>query len=179
MIKKLFPVLFALAGLGGGIGAGLFLRPEAEPDGQAATGAIAHADEAPAADGHGAAAVEEGHDESAESGHAEGGPEYVKMNNQFVVPVVKDGRVDALVVLTLSLEVEAGNTEAVYLREPKLRDTFLQVMFDHANVGGFSGSFTDGSNLIVLRTSLKEAAAMIMGTTVRDVLITDIARQDS
>ena len=101
------------------------------------------------------------------------------MNNQFVVPVVHDGRVDALVVLSLSLEVEAGNTEAVYLREPKLRDTFLQVMFDHANVGGFSGSFTDGSILIVLRTGLKEAAAMIMGTTVRDVLITDIARQDS
>jgi len=87
--------------------------------------------------------------------------------------------VDALVVLSLSLEVEAGNTEAVYLREPKLRDAFLQVMFDHANVGGFSGSFTDGSNLIVLRTSLKEAAAMILGTMVHDVLITDIARQDS
>ena len=71
-------------------------------------------------------------------------PEYVKLNNQFVVPVVEDGRVAAMVVLSLSLEVEAGNTEAVYQREPKLRDAFLQVLFDHANVGGFCGSFTDG-----------------------------------
>jgi hypothetical protein len=96
-----------------------------------------------------------------------------------VVPVVEQGRVDAMVVLAISLEVEAGNTETVYQREPKLRDAFLQVMFDHANVGGFSGTFTDGSNLVVLRTNLKEAAAMILGTVVRDVLITDIARQDS
>jgi hypothetical protein len=31
---------------------------------------------------------------------------------------------------------------------------------------------------VVLRTSLKEAAAMVLGTVVKDVLITDIARQD-
>jgi len=180
MIRKLLPILIALVGLGGGVGAGLFLRPATSPDDHAAAGDPAHAEEPPAADdGHGDAAAAEGHDEGAEAGHEGGVPEYVKMNNQFVVPVVEDGRVDALVVLSLSLEVEAGNTDAVYLREPKLRDTFLQVMFDHANMGGFSGSFTDGSNLIVLRTSLKEAAALIMGTTVRDVLITDIARQDS
>ena len=180
MIKKLFPVLLALVGLGGGVSAGLYLRPAAEAAGHPAADDAAHSKETPVADdGHGDAAAEEGHDAVAEAAHEGGAPEYVKMNNQFVVPVVQDGRVDALVVLSLSLEVEAGNTEAVYLREPKLRDTFLQVMFDHANVGGFSGSFTDGSNLIVLRTGLKEAAAMIMGTTVRDVLITDIARQDS
>ncbi len=180
MIRKLLPILLALVGLGGGVGAGLFLRPAAEAGDPAMAGDSEHAEEEPAADnGHADPAAEEGSDETADAGHEESGPEYVKMNNQFVVPVVIDGRVDALVVLSLSLEVEAGNTEAVYLREPKLRDTFLQVMFDHANVGGFSGSFTDGSNLIVLRTSLKEAAAMIMGTVVRDVLITDIARQDS
>ena len=101
------------------------------------------------------------------------------MNNQFVVPGVDGGRVAAMVVLSVSIEVEAGNTEAVYQREPKLRDVFLQVLFDHANTGGFSGSFTDGANLIVLRTSLKEAAVLVMGSAVRDVLITDIARQDS
>jgi flagellar protein FliL len=165
MIRKLLPILLAVLGLGGGIGAGLFLRPAPAPDEHAATGE--------AADGEAPAEGEEGAEPE------EGGPEYVKMNNQFVVPVVAQGRVAAMVVLSLSLEVEAGNSEAIYQREPKLRDVFLQVLFDHANVGGFSGSFTDGSNLITLRTSLKEAAGMVMGPTVRDVLITDIARQDS
>ncbi|WP_374430790.1 flagellar basal body-associated FliL family protein [Tabrizicola sp.] len=169
MLGKLLPILLAVVGLGGGVGAGLFLRP------------------APAADDHAAEAdhaapEEEGNADADDGEHAEaeeGTPEYVKLNNQFVVPVVEKGRVAALVVLSLSLEVEPGSTEAVYVREPKLRDVFLQVMFDHANTGGFSGSFTDGSNLIGLRTSLKEAAAQVLGLVVTDVLITDIARQDS
>jgi flagellar protein FliL len=174
MRRLLFPLILGLFGLGAGIGAGLFLKPEDaakdHPDGEPMDPA--------AADGHEADEDPAKGDES----HAEEdgvGPEYVKLNNQFVVPVVQEGRVAAMVVLSLSLEVETGSTEAVYQREPKLRDVFLQVLFDHANVGGFSGSFTDGSNLVVLRTSLKEAAALVLGTTVRDVLITDIARQDS
>jgi flagellar protein FliL len=171
MMRKLLPVLLALLGLGGGIGAGLFLRPA--PDDSASEAGAHDAAAAGQPDDH--APDDGGH----EDGAAEGLPDYVKMNNQFVVPVVEDGRVAAMVVLSLSLEVTAGNTEAVYAREPKLRDAFLQVLFDHANVGGFSGSFTDGSNLISLRTSLKEAAGMVLGTVVSDVLITDIARQDS
>lgn len=174
MLQKLLPVLLAVVGLGGGVGAGLFLRPLPEAGDHAAGGA----EPAPAGE-HGDTATED----AEASGHADepedGAPEYVKMNNQFVVPVVEGGRVAAMVVLSLSLEVDAGNTEAVYQREPKLRDVFLQVLFDHANTGGFSGSFTDGSNLITLRTSLKEAAALVLGTVVKDVLITDIARQDS
>jgi hypothetical protein len=171
MRHLLFPAILGLVGLGAGIGAGLLLRPEAGPEGNP-DGAAEHA----------AGTDAETHATEEADAHAEDegvGPEYVKLNNQFVVPVVQEGRVAAMVVLSLSLEVEPGSTEAVYQREPKLRDVFLQVLFDHANVGGFSGSFTDGSNLVVLRTTLKEAAALVLGTTVRDVLITDIARQDS
>ncbi len=163
MMRKILPIVLALVGLGGGIGAGLMLRPEPE------TPEAAHdLEEDPAA-----TTEDDAHGDEATA------PEYVKLNNQFVVPVVDQGRVSAMVVLSLSLEVAAGSTETVYQREPKLRDAFLQVLFDHANVGGFSGSFTDGANLVVLRGSLKEAAAQILGTVVKDVLITDIARQDS
>jgi flagellar protein FliL len=164
MIRKLLPLLLALVGLAGGLGAGVFLRPAPEP---------AEVD-AEATDTHAEADKEAGDHEA-----APGLTEFVKMNNQFVVPVVERGKVSALVVLSLSLEVETGTTESIYEREPKLRDVFLQVLFDHANVGGFSGSFTDGANLVVLRTSLREAAGLVLGKTVKDVLITDIARQDS
>jgi flagellar protein FliL len=172
---KLLPILLALVGLGGGLGAGLMLRPDPGAT-DAAHGegdAPAKADGEHAAEADGEHAAEDGAEDGAEA------PEYVKLNNQFVVPVVDQGRVSAMVVLSLSLEVETGSTETVYQHEPKLRDVFLQVLFDHANVGGFSGSFTDGSNLIVLRTTLKEAAGQVLGTVVKDVLITDIARQDS
>lgn len=154
MLRKLIPILLALVGLGAGLGAGLFLRPPPEEK------AVAAEDE------H--AAEEE-----------KLPPDYVKLNNQFVVPILEAGKVVSLVVLSLSLEVEAGNTEAVYSREPKLRDAFLQVLFDHANTGGFRGSFTDGSNLVVLREALTEKAIGVLGSIVTDVLITEIARQDS
>lgn len=153
MIRKLLPLLLALFGLGIGLGAGLFLRPPAEQPTAAAT-------------------EEKAPDVAA-------APDYVKLNNQFVVPILEGGRVTAMVVLSLSLEVAAGNTEVVYDREPKIRDAFLQVLFDHANTGGFRGSFTDGSNLVILREALTEKAVGILGPVVTDVLITEIARQDS
>lgn len=105
--------------------------------------------------------------------------EFLKLNNQFVVPVVEHGRVTSMVIMSLSLEVTIGATESIYAREPKLRDAMLQVMFDHANAGGFNGVFTDGANLVFLRKALLEVSQKIIGNEVRDVLISDISRQDS
>ncbi|MGR3659621.1 MAG: flagellar basal body-associated FliL family protein [Paracoccaceae bacterium] len=104
--------------------------------------------------------------------------EYVKLNNQFVVPVVNGEQVSALVVMTLSLETVPGMTEAIYAREPKLRDAFLQVMFDHANMGGFDGSFTSSTALDILRKALREVAQKEFGEDISNVLIVGIARQD-
>jgi flagellar FliL protein len=150
MIKKLIPLLLALVGLGGGMGAGLALRPAPEPTEEAEPVELP----------------------------PEQQPEFVKLNNQFVVPVLQDGRVAAMVIMSLSLEVVNGTTTQVYEREPKLRDVFLQVMFDHANAGGFRGSFTDAQNLILLRRALLEAAQSTLPDIVTDVLIVEIVRQD-
>ncbi len=164
MIRKLIPVLLALIGLGIGSAAGLFLRPAGEEPAAASPEAAAHGETAGAEPAH---------------AEAETPPEYVKMNNQFVIPVLEGGRVASMVIVSLSLEVATGSSEQVYSREPKLRDAFLQVLFDHANAGGFRGSFTDGSNLILLRKALLEKARSVIGEVVQDVLISDIARQDS
>lgn len=172
MIRKLLPILLALIGTGAGIGAGIFLmppaeeeKPEAAVDCIAPEGEVAHA--TPAAADHGDAA------------ETQGQREYVKLNNQFVVPVMGENRVRALVVASLSVEVTTGTTETVYAREPKLRDVFLQVMFDHANIGGFEGSFTTGDRMNILRNALRDAARSVLGSDVSDVLITEIARQDA
>lgn len=151
-MRKLLPILMALVGLAAGAGAGVMLRPP-PPD---APDAEQKAPVAPATL-----------------------PEYVRLSNQFVVPVVEGGRVSAMVILSLSLEVRPGSTEGVFAREPKLRDAILQVLFDHANAGGFRGAFTDGSNLVILRQALREAATRVLGDNVTDVLIADIVRQDS
>ena len=151
MIRRLLPLLLGLLGLGIGIGAGIFLRP------------VQNETEV---------AVEEVVDPAL-------APEYAKLPNQFIVPVMTKGKVTAMVILSLSLEVSYGTTQEVYKIEPKLRDVFLQVMFDHANAGGFNGSYTDGANLLLLRRALLEAAKGVLKDTVKDVLIIDIVRQES
>ncbi|MFQ6773931.1 flagellar basal body-associated FliL family protein [Cereibacter sphaeroides] len=171
MMRFLLPLLLALAGLGVGVGAGLFLRPSAEAAGpDHATGGQGAADaHAPAAE-----PATEGH-----SANPEEQPEYAKLNNQFIVPIIEDGRVASMVILSLSLEVPPGGTEQVYAVEPKLRDGMLSVLFDHANAGGFRGAFTEAANLVALRRALLEVARSVLGPTAIDVLITDIMRQDS
>ncbi len=175
MLGKLLPLLIALIGLGGGVGAGIALRPTPEPVSIAEgscpcdCAALAAMDAEMAADG----ATD---DHAAEAGDKT--TDFVKMNNQFVVPVVKDAGIAALVVMSVSLEIPTGGSEKIYQREPKLRDLFLQVMFDHANAGGFDGAFTAGPNMQTLRTALLETARTELGNNVTDILITDIARQD-
>ncbi len=173
-MRKLIPLILALVACAGGAGTGYVLRPVPK--------AAAMADHAPDTAAQGDA--EAGHDAAPADGadgeeHAENLPEYVKLNNQFVVPVLENGSVAAMVIMSLSLEVKPGSTETVFGREPKLRDVFLQVLFDHANAGGFRGTFTDGANLVVLRKALLEVARRTLGDLVIDVLIVDMARQDS
>lgn len=159
-MMKLLPLVLLLIGVGAGVGAGIFLRPEAAPVSEDVASEMEAVEKA------------EPKDEDDLTS------EYVKMSNQFVVPIVDGESVKGLVVMTLSLEVEAGQKDAAYAREPKLRDSFLQVMFDHANIGGFDGAFTNANNLAVLRQALLEVSQKVMGKTVTDVLIIEIARQD-
>lgn len=165
MIRKLLPILLAVVGIASGVGAGFMLKPESE------TGELAET--CPPQD-H---ATPEAH-QLPEADEADGNHEYVKLNNQFVVPVVKDERVAYMVVLSLSVEVTVGQKDSVFQREPKLRDAFLQVMFDHANLGGFAGTFTNSRNLNLLRTALLETGQDMMGDVITDVLIMDLVRQD-
>ena len=173
MIKKLLPILLAVIGTGAGVGAGLMLKPAPAPEDHAAVECVAPAGEVAheTADGH-AAEGEGGEEMPAQQ-------EYVKMNNQFIIPIMGTDRVQALVVASLSIETKVGGTEKVYAKEPKLRDVFLQVLFDHANIGGFDGSFTSAERMDSLRRSLVDAARTVLGADVLDVLITEIARQDT
>lgn len=162
--KIVLPILLAIVGLGIGSGAGFFLRPAPDPAAETEDAPEAHASGTP---------------EHINPEDPTTIPEYVKMSNQFVIPVLRDGHVTAMVILALSLEVAHGTSDQVYAREPKLRDALLQVLFDHANAGGFDGDFTDGANMLPLRKALFEASVKTIGDNVKDILISDIARQDS
>ncbi|MEL6519686.1 MAG: flagellar basal body-associated FliL family protein [Pseudomonadota bacterium] len=160
---KILPILLAVLGLGAGAGAGFVLKPPpAEIDEKCVCAETETKED-----------KEEVSEEPAEP------RDYVKLNNQFVVPIIDTDRVKALVVMSVSLEVDPETRDEVYKREPKLRDNFLQVLFEHANAGGFDGNFTVGTKMSSLRRALLETAQKIMGERVTDILVTDIGRQDN
>lgn len=172
MIKLLLPFLFLLVGTGAGIGAGLFFRP-AEPD----LPAMEMADPCGTRPEGGTETAAGGTGQSDDAASA-GEMDYARLNNQFVVPVISENAVSSLVVVSLSVEVPRGRENLVFEREPKLRDAFLQVLFEHANIGGFDGHFTSTSNMRTLRNSLRGAARGAIGPEASDVLILEMVRQD-
>ena len=164
MKTLLIPIVLLLLGTGAGAGVGLFLMPEPQHD-------TVSAEQECAVPGHAIEATTP----------AEVSPEreYAKLNNQFIIPVIEDEKVVGLVVMSLNLEVTVGSRTAIFAAEPKLRDRFLQVMFDHANTGGFSGNFTTGTKMRALRNELLRVAQDVSGTRVTDVLVIDLVRQES
>lgn len=161
-MKKLLPLIFLLFGTAAGGGVGYVLRPAPPEMAKEGVEGEAMAEKSAPKEDKSDAAVE-----------------YVKLNNQFVVPVVKNRVVISLVVMALSLEAPEGSKEAIFKKEPKLRDSFLQVLFDHANAGGFDGAFTEAGAMNQLRGALREVAQKDLGEEmVKDVLILEIARQD-
>lgn len=156
MVTKLLPILLLILGIAAGGGAGLMLRPADIP-------ATTPPDTAGPPDPQPPSTTD---------------TELVKLNNQFVIPIVARDRVSAMVVLSLGLEITEGRTGEAYEREPKLRDALLQALFNHANIGGFDGEFTEARNMDMLRDALLEEAVHILGESVQSVLITEIARQD-
>lgn len=149
MLKIIIPVILMVLGAGVGGAAGFYLRPVTTDTAEAAPAAVTAK------------------------------PEYVKLPNQFVIPLLERGKVTSIVVLSLSIEVPEGGAEGVLTREPRLRDDILRILFDHANNGGFRGTFTESGNMNAIRQALLESARKIIGPEVSDVLITDIARQDT
>lgn len=160
MFAKLLPFILPLIGVAVGAGAGYALKPA--PQAMSETSAAEEVDPAPAPPTPGTATP----------------TEIVKLNNQFVVPLVAKDRISALVVLSLSVETTIGRSSEIYELEPKLRDVLLQALFNHANMGGFDGEFTKARNMDLLRRSLTEVAGGVLGDAIRGVLITEIARQD-
>lgn len=152
MKKIVLPILLTSLGAGGGFAAGTVLhKPEDLPN------------EAPV---------------EAEVIDQPEAVEFAKLNNQFVVPIMTDGRMSAMVVLSLTLEVAEGTKDAVFAIEPRLRDSLFSAMIEHANLGGFDGDFTQSAPMRQLRNVLIHAAQKPAADMVTDILILDIARQD-
>lgn len=181
-MKLLVPLAIALLGLGAGVGAGLALKPAPVEEPAAAEGGHAACTEEPgkSCPPEGEAAAADPFKPVAKPAEKPAGElAYVAIEKPFVVPIFHAEKIAAMVVISLSVETEKESETPVKDAEPRLRDAFLKVMFRHANSGGFDGSFTIGQKIEDLKSALLSAAHEVLPEApIREVLITEIARQD-
>lgn len=163
-MKKILSLLLPVIALVVGVVGGEFLRPS-DPA------------EAAASDGtpHDPPAIEEPQDDI---DGAELASSFFTFPSQFFVPLMRQGDMGAVMILTLSIETDADQLEAMEKQEHRLRDAMLRELLIQANTGGFDGNFTSEASMRVTRDGLLKAARSATPLTVRHVLIEDIARQD-
>lgn len=175
MKKILVMILPVIAFLGGAVG-GDILHGGTKPSEEA------HAPDAakPEAEGEHAATPEtaEGaHPQPAEAEDASAAA-WFKFPNQFFVPILRNGSTDAVMVMSLTLEMPEKDRADIEAQEHRLRDALLNTLMIQANTGGFDGNFTSETSMNRLRGALLTAAQKAAGPQVTQVLIEDIARQD-
>ena len=165
MLKKIIPVLALFLGLAGGGTAALMLAPSQNEN----TAPEEAGDTGTSAD----AITEAGKNDAPSS------LEIVKLPSQFVIPVIVDNRVRAMVILTVALEVALGQGDHVRALEPKLRDEFLAELFSLAALDGFKDDLISRKTLELVKRALSERSKDVLGLKDVTVLITDMARQDT
>lgn len=195
-MKKLVPMLIPVLALVGGVAAGEMLRPAAEgvehaaveapAEGHGETEADDHASDDHAAkesSDHAAPPPADDHAAAADHGGGHGGEGPVSAEgwftfpSQFFVPLMRNGDMGAVMILTLTIETPGAELAAMEQQEHRLRDALLRELLIHANTGGFDGNFTSEARLAPLRDRLQKAAQASTDLTVKAVLIEDIARQ--
>lgn len=192
MMKLIIPVVAVLSGAGAGIGAGLFTQPKAaatddhgdthetssHDDGHGAEHAEEHKTDAHSADAHGtdshAAAANDGHGDE----HGATGAGYLKIPNQFVVPIVRHGNVKALAVVSISLEIDEAERDTLSHELPRIKALTLQTLLNHAALGGFDGNFADLEHTTELSQRITDRLRHDVSHSIANTLLLELARQD-
>ncbi|KDA01828.1 flagellar basal body-associated FliL family protein [Hyphomonas oceanitis] len=188
MMKNIIPaIIVILCIVAGGIG-GNFLKT---------SGGGASAD----APNHGAKEAKSSHGEEAKSGHgapekkkdshakdsqekdshgggASSGVDYFKFTREFVVPVMRDARVDSLVILNINLEVDSSITSKLFSMEPKIRDNIMTTLIGLSNDGETLEAISNIDNYESIRATVLMNLQKIIPTGIENVLIVDMAKQE-
>jgi len=185
MKAVLFPVILAVSAAGGVLAADFArgtVAPSSAEDGSHDAKAGGHGGaKADEKGGHGdkgkKAKASKGHDDK---GYAGGGDEieFIKFKRQFVVPVLANDDVQALILLNIGLEVPGNKRDDMFRLEPRFRDAFIRELLQLSDAGYFDSELTSPDTYEVLRETLSRAARDISEDGISDVLILDLSRQD-
>lgn len=103
---------------------------------------------------------------------------YLKFKRQFVVPVMHEGTIEALVIMNINLELGDDAPDYAYSFEPKLRDAITRELLGLSNDGIFGAQLTTANAYETIRQRLLEACQAVLTEGISDILILDVARQE-
>ncbi|MBI1255758.1 MAG: hypothetical protein GC196_15660 [Hyphomonas sp.] len=103
---------------------------------------------------------------------------YYKFTREFVVPIIRDGRVSSLVILNLNLEADASIERELFDMEPKLRDNIMTTLITLSNDGTTFESMTSVKNYESIRSLVLQNLGSVVKEGITNVLIVDLAKQD-
>ena len=175
-MKKLLPLfVIIIAAVLGGAG-GVFFKKSSGPAVDEHTSSSGHEEEA----GH----KGEGKDKKKDKGKSKKKDKHGKSDKdiarvftfgrQFIVPIVKNDRPIALVILEINIAIDDSVSDNAYSREPILRDALLSELLQLAHDGVLAKSASDTNSLAHIKEVLLEPAQHVLGEGATEVLILDI-----
>jgi len=106
------------------------------------------------------------------------GVEYFKFTREFVVPIMRESRVESLVILNINLEVDASEIQKLFAMEPKIRDNIMTTLIELGNDGSTLESIATLENYESIRATVLLNLQKILPNGIRNVLIVDMAKQE-
>ncbi len=174
-MKKLLPILIiVIAGALGG-GGGFFLKQMTAPS------TPEEAASEPPDEGHEKKDKKKKNKKDKKSEHgaaADADAAYLKFGRQFVVPVVKGGAPQVMMILEISIEIDPSQAGDVYAFEPKLRDAFLAELMRLGSADILANIIEKPEAMVKAKSSLLNTARTILGDGAKDVLFLGIGIQE-
>lgn len=127
------------------------------------------------------------HDKKSKSGDKKDGSggsdgstiDYLKFKRQFVIPVMKDNKIQSLVIMNFNIELNDDAPSNSFTFEPKLRDAYMRDLLNLSNEGVFDDDLTSPETFEYIRETLLGSSRKIMPKGVQNILILDIAKRDN
>lgn len=129
---------------------------------------------------HGSQPAEKKDSHSSKDSHGNptaGAVDYFKFTREFVVPVMRESRVESLVILNINLEVDSRVSSKLFAMEPKIRDNIMTTLIELSNDGSTLEAIANLENYESIRATVLMNLQRIVPEGIRNVLIVDMAKQ--
>lgn len=117
-------------------------------------------------------------DELADDGYGSSDSMYYKFSREFVVPIMRNGDLQSLVIINLNIEADSSISDTLFRMEPKLRDNIMTSLIELSQSTDALQNFAEVQNYETIRSTVLYGLQELVTDGITSVLIVDIGRQN-